>query len=329
MTIRPSAIVAKNICTAEERDALFATYGTSLAQITEDTRRKELDCVSQTSKYQDMYERYKEAELEYFDIVGGDESTEAKVAAARFLRDSAENVILYFDELDLNAERRKNIIDLFETAKSVVQDLKGGKKRKFDSEYKPNGEAQRALNRDAQRTTRAVYRGNASEVQGGSAPRDQARHADNYRRSASPNQQRAYRRHEEGVRGSALYPSASIREGDRWVHGSEAYRVRDQYRDMDEQEHREYGQIPRFRSKNAKYSSDRPGHTDHAHYSGDVDVNREYQTGNATAQDFPPMQSPAANEDEKHGRRPNRGPSGIPYGYGQDRHVDSYKPDQY
>jgi hypothetical protein len=94
----------------------------TLVTAPEDIRRQ-----SSVKRLLDVYEQ---ARTEYLSVANKGDST--TVNAAKFLRDTVENVIDNLKSTDLEADKQAELRTMARMAKDAVEKLCGGKKRKFD-----------------------------------------------------------------------------------------------------------------------------------------------------------------------------------------------------
>jgi hypothetical protein len=288
---------------------------------------------------QRLLDAYEEACTEYVAVANAHNGS--TLQAAKYLRDTAENLVMFIDDLDLDARKREDILLMFETAKLAVQDLTGGKIRKFDTGYRSY---QRRNSSGAERKpARPNYHTRARLAEGYGV-------RNNGRRSTSPAQDRGYYRDDPRGRSSPpgpRYPPQysnleRYHPRDEPVH--QAYEPRDgQVRQFKEPVRRESvrGTQDRLDSQRGSYRlpSEHPSAT-YPYSMGAYEVRapdyragdeyrvRDYQSGVYRLEGNSINTTTSYTENEFKGRNKGRGHSGIPYGYNQDRQVDSYKPGQ-
>jgi hypothetical protein len=64
-----------------------------------------------------------------------DRGEEKAGSAARYLRDTAENLLTYLHETNIDPAKLREVENMRDTAKAAAEQLKGGRVRKFDNEY--------------------------------------------------------------------------------------------------------------------------------------------------------------------------------------------------
>ena len=79
---------------------------------------------------------YEQARTEYLVVAGNEDNT--TISAAKFVRDTVENVIDNLKEKNIDADKQAELRTIARMAKDTVEKLCGGKKRKFDRETEKN-----------------------------------------------------------------------------------------------------------------------------------------------------------------------------------------------
>ena len=106
-------------------------------------------------KLKRLFDVYEQAKTEYLTVVELNDDRKT-VAAARFLRDTAENALSILKEKDIHADVLESLQATYDKAKEAAVELSGGKKRKFDG---PPGEAVNGKSSKRGREGRGTYRG--------------------------------------------------------------------------------------------------------------------------------------------------------------------------
>lgn len=82
-------------------------------------------------KLKRLFDVYDQAKTEYLAVceMNDDKKT---LAAARFLRDTAENAVSILQDKNIGGEVFRSLQETYDLAKEMAVELSGGKKRKFD-----------------------------------------------------------------------------------------------------------------------------------------------------------------------------------------------------
>ena len=79
-----------------------------------------------------LWSVYQKAKADYLSVTN--KGTIVKIDAARFLRDTAENTIIYLRDKKAESVMMSELESTYKMAKTTVVSLTGGRKRKFDFE---------------------------------------------------------------------------------------------------------------------------------------------------------------------------------------------------
>ncbi|KPI35119.1 uncharacterized protein AB675_1355 [Cyphellophora attinorum] len=288
---------------------------------------------------QRLLDAYEEACNEYIAVANARNGS--TLQAAKYLRDTAENLVMFIDDLEVDPKKREDILLMFETAKLAVQELTGGKIRKFDTGYRSY---QRHNSGGAERKpARPNYRTRARLAEGYDV-------RNNGRRSVSPVQDRPYY---HSPRGQSSTPgprhpsqySTSERYYPRDEPARQYYEPRDDpIRQFQEPVRRDSVRDTQDHLDSQRGSCRLPSERPAAAYpysmgayevrapeyrlGDEYRVRDHQQSGTYRVEGNTINTSTGYTGNDLRGRNKGRGHSGIPYGYNQDRQVDSYKPGQ-
>lgn len=106
-------------------------------------------------KLKRLFDVYEQAKTEYLAVVELNDDRKT-VAAARFLRDTAENALSILKEKDIDPDVLRSLQETYDKAKEAAVELSGGKKRKFDG---PPGAVVNGKSSKSGREGRGSYRG--------------------------------------------------------------------------------------------------------------------------------------------------------------------------
>jgi hypothetical protein len=107
---------------------------------------------------QRLIDTYDTAQKEFLEA----EDDEKVGSSARYLRDTAENLLTYLRETNIEPEKLHEIERMRDTAKTVAEQLKGGRVRKFDNEY--SSRLQESQDQLKQRRGSEIERGHGQDL---------------------------------------------------------------------------------------------------------------------------------------------------------------------
>jgi hypothetical protein len=108
-----------------------------LTTVASNSRSLSIDVSQLRTRYdaglQRLIDTYDTSCKEFFEAE--DRGEEKAGSAARYLRDTAENLLTYLRETNIDPEKLREVENMRDTAKAAAEQLKGGRVRKFDNEY--------------------------------------------------------------------------------------------------------------------------------------------------------------------------------------------------